>query len=231
VGCLFSTPASGLIYPMTSPLDSVVVALERESIIPDVIPSNFTPTLLFSIVYPTGYEVATGNTLLRENTLDEPDVVISPMNLPFANANSTGEGDDLTKEVSYTLVMTDPDAPSRGDPKHGQVRHWVISGIKSAPQGSTNETQDLASLKTKSAITPYRPPTPGPGSGVHRYVFLLFEEPVGGYDVPAGAREYGAEREQRINWNAIAFGEKYGLKLVGADFFLLKAADPVPLAV
>jgi len=56
-------------------------------------------------------------------------------------------------------------------------------------------------------------------------VFLLFEEPVGGYEIPAGAPEHGVEMGQRRSWNAVAFGEKYGLKLVGADFFLLKAAD------
>ena len=94
---------------MTSPLDSIVAALKRQDIIPDVIPSDFTPTLLFSIVYPTGREVATGNTLFREDTLDEPDIVITPMNLPFANADNTDEGDDLA-EVSHILVMTDPDA-------------------------------------------------------------------------------------------------------------------------
>jgi len=111
---------------MTSPLDSIVVALKREGIIPDVIPSNFTPSLLFSIVYPTGCEVVTGNTLLREETLDEPDIVITPMNLPFANADSTGEGDDLAKEVSYTLVMVDPDVPSRDHPEYRQFRHWLV---------------------------------------------------------------------------------------------------------
>ena len=111
---------------MTSPLDSIVVALKRGAIIPDVIPFDFVPTLLFSIVFPTGCEVATGNTLLREDTLDEPDIVITPMNLPFANADSTGEGDDFAKEVSYTLAMTDPDAPSAEDPKYRQSRHWLV---------------------------------------------------------------------------------------------------------
>ena len=111
---------------MTSPLDSTVVALKREGIIPDVIPPNFTQTLLFSIVYPTGCEVATGNALLREDTLDEPDVVITPMNLPFANADSTGEGDDLAREASYTLVMVDPDAPSREYSTYRQFRHWLV---------------------------------------------------------------------------------------------------------
>jgi len=60
-------------------------------------------------------------------------------------------------------------------------------------------------------------------------VFLLFEEPTGGYEIPTGASEYGAEPEQRRGWNAVAFGEKYGLKLVGADFFLSRAADPAPV--
>jgi hypothetical protein len=117
---------------MSSPLDSIVLALGREGIIPDVLPPAFTPTLLFSVVYPAGCEVATGNTLLREDTLDEPDVIITPMNLPFANADSTGEGEDLTREVSYTLVMVDPDAPSRRDPRYRQFRHWVVRIANSA---------------------------------------------------------------------------------------------------
>ena len=62
-------------------------------------------------------------------------------------------------------------------------------------------------------------------------MFLLFEEPVGGYEVPASAPEHGAGLEQRINWDAVAFGKKYGLNLVGADFFLLRAVDPAPGAV
>ena len=62
-------------------------------------------------------------------------------------------------------------------------------------------------------------------------VFLLFEEPTGGYEIPADASEYGAEVEQRRGWSAVAFGENYGLKLVGADLILFGAADRVPVAV
>lgn len=60
-------------------------------------------------------------------------------------------------------------------------------------------------------------------------MFLLFEEPIGGYKIHADAPEYGAGLEQRRSWSAVAFGEKYGLKLVGADFFLLRALDPAPV--
>ena len=41
--------------------------------------------------------------------MGELDIMITPMNLPFANADNTDEGDDLA-EVSHILVMTDPDA-------------------------------------------------------------------------------------------------------------------------
>ena len=51
--------------------------------------------------------------------------MITPMNLPFANADNTDEGDDLA-EVSHILVMTDPDAPSRADPKYHQFKRLVV---------------------------------------------------------------------------------------------------------
>jgi hypothetical protein len=57
-------------------------------------------------------------------------------------------------------------------------------------------------------------------------VFLLFEEPVGGYEIPALAQEHEIKLEQRKGWDVVAFGRKYGLKLVGSDFFVSKAADP-----
>ncbi|KAG5650533.1 hypothetical protein H0H81_011922 [Sphagnurus paluster] len=161
----------------------------------------------FSIVWPNGKAAALGNFLTREDTLEEPDLhFIFP-------------GEDSSQEVSYTLVMTDPDAPSRADPKYRQFRHWVITGIK-APV-----TESKVALKMKLSTTPYRPPGPPPGSGIHRYTFLLFEEPESGFTVPEGAPEYGAALEERRSWNAVDFGNKHGLKLVGANLFLVQAAE------
>lgn len=56
-------------------------------------------------------------------------------------------------------------------------------------------------------------------------VFLLFEEPPSFEGVPEGAPEHGAALEERRSWDPIAFGEKYGLKLVGATFMLVWSAD------
>lgn len=50
--------------------------------------------------------------------------------------------------------------------------------------------------------------------------FLLFEEPEGGVNIPQGAVEYGVKLEERRSWNPVKFAEQYGLKLVGANFFL-----------
>ncbi len=58
-------------------------------------------------------------------------------------------------------------------------------------------------------------------------MFLLFEEPAGATEfiIPEGAPEYGAALEERRSWGAVRFGERYGLKLVGATYFLVRSVD------
>lgn len=104
------------------PLSAVVAALKKEHIIPDVLSESFNPSLLFSIVYPNGREVLLGNEFTVEDTEDEPAVSFTPMNMTVEQADSTGE----TGEVGYTLVMLDPDAPSKSEPIYKSFRHWVV---------------------------------------------------------------------------------------------------------
>ncbi|KAF8060727.1 PEBP-like protein [Lyophyllum atratum] len=193
------------------PLSNVVAVLKREKVVPEVIPTTFSPSILFSIIWPNGKEAVLSNFLTREDTLEEPNLSFVPLNVP--------DNPEPAGDVTYTLVMTDPDAPSRADPKYRQFRHWVITGLEVPAPGA----QSPLAVKTKPATTPYRPPGPPPGSGIHRYTFLLFEEPASGFTVPEGAPEYGAALEERRSWNAVDFGEKYGLRLVGANYFLVQA--------
>lgn len=59
----------------------------------------------------------------------------------------------------------------------------------------------------------------------HPFVaFLLFEQPTS-FSVPEHAPEYGAALEERRSWNAVEFGNKYGLRLVGANFFLVQSVE------
>ncbi|KAG6865215.1 hypothetical protein C0991_004416 [Blastosporella zonata] len=132
-----------------SPLLSV---LQREDVIPEVVPPNFTPSIFFSIVWPNEKEANSGNFLTREDTLEEPAIHITSASPEASTA-------------SYTLVMTDPDAPSRADPKYRQFRHWVITGLRIPPPVGKLSV----AVKSQPSTTPYRPPGPPPGSAVHRY--------------------------------------------------------------
>lgn len=98
---------------MSTPTE-ITDALAREQLIPDVVPKDyFTPSVLFTVVWPTGAEAMLGNKLTRPLLLDDPNVRITPLTTP-------------SSAKSYTLVMTDPDAPSRADPKYARWRHWVV---------------------------------------------------------------------------------------------------------
>lgn len=64
----------------------------------------------------------------------------------------------------HTLVMLDPDAPSRKNPKFRSWLHWLVINIRNGD------------FRNGTEVMPYRPPTPPAGSGKHRYVFLVFQQ-------------------------------------------------------
>ncbi|EPS98126.1 hypothetical protein FOMPIDRAFT_1024728 [Fomitopsis schrenkii] len=203
------------------PLSALTSDLTRTALIPDVLPASFQPSVLLTITYPNGMEVLLGNTLTVDEAADEPDVVFMPMSLAPEQADAE---DAQLDEVSYTLAMVDPDAPTRADPRFRCFRHWLLTGLKAHPR-SASRTASPYALKTEPETTPYRPPGPRPASGLHRYTFILWQEPSTAQTLrlPAGAPEYGAALEERRSWDPVAFGEKYGLKLVGTTYFLVQS--------
>ncbi|CAF3296671.1 unnamed protein product [Rotaria socialis] len=62
-----------------------------------------------------------------------------------------------------TLIMIDPDAPSSDQPITGPFIHWMLANFQ-----ENNEIDGLS-------ICPYMGPGPRPGTGRHRYIFLLYE--------------------------------------------------------
>jgi phosphatidylethanolamine-binding protein (PEBP) family uncharacterized protein len=57
----------------------------------------------------------------------------------------------------YTLLMYDPDTP------HGDYIHWTIVNIKN-------------NIKNGNTLISYKGPSPPKNTGIHRYIFLLFEQ-------------------------------------------------------
>jgi phosphatidylethanolamine-binding protein (PEBP) family uncharacterized protein len=70
-----------------------------------------------------------------------------------------------SKNKYYTIIMADPDAPSKDDPKYKYWLHWIKVNIYS------NE------LNTGEDLIDFAPPTPPSGTGYHRYLFILCEQP------------------------------------------------------
>lgn len=69
------------------------------------------------------------------------------------------------KDSLYTLVLTDPDAPSRLQPKYREWHHWLVVNIPG---------NDIASGETLSEYVGSGPPK---GTGLHRYVMLVYKQP------------------------------------------------------
>lgn len=99
------------------------------------------------------------------------------------------------------LALTDPDAPSRKDPKWSQVCHWL---------GTLKED------KVKELVE-YKPPAPPEKTGKHRYVVVVMV-PANGtteeleLEVPSDRRHWGYEGERS---GVREFGVRNGLKVIG----------------
>ncbi|RPA97322.1 PEBP-like protein [Choiromyces venosus 120613-1] len=142
------------------------------------------------------------------------DAVRSPPTLALGDSSS------LDTNSRYIVIMIDPDAPSRANPTSANVLHWVKTDLRIRPTTATNITADNA-----TAPLSYAPPSPPSGSGEHRYVFLL-------YDQPSGFALQGLP-EKRGGFNVSAWRELNGLAPAKAGTYFLAefgANSPSPTA-
>ena len=99
-------------------------------------------------------------------------------------------------------MKVDADAPGLNK----EWRHWIVGNIQ----------HDSSKFEMGSTtITSYNGPTPPPGTGTHRYVFLLYQQP----DIHI---EFLAVPSARGGFKARLFAEQHGLRLVSANYFLCK---------
>ncbi|KJH40733.1 phosphatidylethanolamine-binding protein, partial [Dictyocaulus viviparus] len=64
----------------------------------------------------------------------------------------------------YTVMMIDPDAPSRKNPKNRDFLHWLVVNI---PGNDVNRGKEVVS---------YFGPKPPFGTGLHRYYLLAYKQ-------------------------------------------------------
>ncbi|XP_064353851.1 phosphatidylethanolamine-binding protein 4 isoform X4 [Dromaius novaehollandiae] len=114
------------------------------------------------------------------------------------------------KSKKYVLVMVDPDAPSRADPRNRFWRHWLVADIRG--------TDLRAGTPKGRVLTEYVRPAPPPRSGYHRYQLRLYEQPA--HEAVALSAE-----EQRTPgaWSLERFVERFRLgSAVASTQFLTK---------
>nr|AGO81838.1 FT-like protein [Allium cepa]AGZ20207.1 FT1 [Allium cepa] len=134
--------------------------------------SPFTRSVPLRVIYPAK-EVANGREFKPSQITQQPRVEIG--------------SDDL--RTFYTLVMVDPDAPSPSNPHLREYLHWMVSDIP----GGTGSNFGRETVCYES---------PRPTAGIHRFVFILFQQ-LGRQTVYAP--------NWRQNFNTREFAENYNL--------------------
>jgi len=133
----------------STPVGRSLVDVVKHEIYPDVVPAPFTPSLKLSVFWGRGknkHYADDGNVLTPTIVKGPPTALWSP------------EG-----SAYYTLVMTDPDAPSRAEPKFREILHWIVGNI---PGSCVSKGETLVE---------YIGAAPPKGAGLHRYIYLVYK--------------------------------------------------------
>ncbi|XP_073056397.1 protein MOTHER of FT and TFL1-like [Primulina eburnea] len=167
---------------MATNVDPLVVG----RVIGDVV-DMFVPTVNMSVCYGSKH-VTNGCDIKPSMAATPPRVLIS------------GHPTDL-----YTLVMTDPDAPSPSEPSMREWIQWIVTDIP----GCTN-------VAGGKEVLPYAGPRPP--VGIHRYILVLFrQKAVMGSLEPPGCRSH---------FNTRAFAHHFDLGMPVATVYFNAHKEP-----
>lgn len=172
--------------------------LEQDSIVPDVVDTAPKDTII--VKYSSGVEVNLGNELAPTEVKDEP-----------SHISWSHDGESF-----YTLAMVDPDAPSRADPARGQCLHWLVVNI---PSNKISEGKTMVE---------YIGSGPPEGTGLHRYIFLLFKQQ--GKLEPEEAVTGKTSLAGRLDFSIRDYAKKYNLgQPVAANYYQAQYDDYCPI--
>lgn len=117
----------------------------RSEIVPDLI--DVPPRKYLNVIFPTGVKANLGNVLTPTLVRYKPQVKWS-----------------ADKHSLYTLLMVDPDFPSRNAEMKKEIRHWLVVNIPGNK------------IALGQTVYEYIGSAPDPETNYHRYVFLVFKQ-------------------------------------------------------
>lgn len=227
---------------------SVHDELVKAQIIPQVI-DDFDPAFLLHADWSSKTRAELGNAVRPHKLQGQPTIALTPIattkpSSPQHRRDSREEaaappatdvgqcpGANAKSNMTYAIVLTDPDAPSHEDNKWSEFCHWIATGrvvveLKSPraqQQGEDGEGErDCPQLRLAGLddVVPYKPPAPPEKTGRHRYAFLAFT-PINATTVPLNVTKPG----ERKRWGTDKPGsgvrqwaEENGLAPIAANF-------------
>ncbi|KAK4450194.1 phosphatidylethanolamine-binding protein [Podospora aff. communis PSN243] len=190
-------------------------SLKRAEIIPTVV-DDFVPSALLEVRWSSG-EAALGNTLKPKKLEDAPSISLSDL---------SGHRDH---GAEFVITLTDPDAPSRKDPKWSEFCHWIATarGLSPETTDGTPETSPRFGPAHLNEVMPYKPPGPPEDTGKHRYVFLVLVAKNGTTEElhlskPSDRKHWGYDTDEDETRGVRDWAEENGLIPVAANFIYAK---------
>lgn len=194
--------------PLDSDVYKVQYELEKAEIFPHVI-DKFLPSFLLDAEWPSGEQAKLGNTVKVDDVQNEPTITAHRSSSTFSS------GAKESSDMTYAIVITDPDAPSRDNPEWSEFCHFIATGVEIS--SSESSVVRLSGLKD---IVSYRPPGPPAKTGKHRYVFLLLAPANGTSDslnlsAPSDRKNWGTGKARH---GVRDWADENGLEPVAANF-------------
>ncbi|KAK0464776.1 PEBP-like protein [Desarmillaria tabescens] len=173
--------------------------------IPEDIYLKFDPSFLLEVSLPQ----ATNSSIVLKAGVELPrNATVGPPSFTLVGQN--------INRGPFVVAAVDPDAvQSRSEIRHFLGGNFVAEHI--------SDTCTVLSNKT-AAVSEWLQPSPPVGTGIHRYIFLVFKQPKGFND-----QTLVNSTSPYWSWNISAFGEAVGLGDPIAGTFFLVESDPVVL--
>ncbi|XP_022082074.1 protein D2-like [Acanthaster planci] len=171
--------------------------MEAGGVVPDVI--DVAPPSTAEVTWPSGVKAEMGNVVTPTQVQNQPTVTWP-----------AEEG------VLYTVVMTDPDAPSRANPKFREWRHWLVINVPG---------NEIAGGSARSEYIGAGPPK---DTGLHRYVILIYKQ-TGRINPDSVPLVSDSDFTGRAKWKVREFAQSHGLgNPVAGNFVQAEYDDYVP---
>ncbi|KAL0933448.1 mitochondrial 54S ribosomal protein mL38 [Colletotrichum truncatum] len=192
-------------------------AFMESGIVPEVM-GSFDPMVSFY----TGYMASDGDKVLM---MPGAKLKMKEVKMPFEfSVENVINARNLTRNSRFIIHMIGPDSPSRENPTERNMRHYLAGNFTVEQTKSAVLSSAMIMTNSSPAFNEYMPPEPKSGSGMHRYVYLLYVQPERlnkmGFDM------VGINQMNRKNFNLSSFRKMAGLdRPIGGTYFILSMAQ------